>query len=296
VKTIQLTSSALTTLFAGLVTKRDRLHERARGLRVSVTTRITKSAAELVTSGTIAEVIPRILQRLSEALHADRVLVRQNHSIGPPLTLRNAWQGPGAPVEVCPEYFASLPASQPPEVTEWQEPLQEGKPIEALRRDTRGTARVVLDIFRIESKPQAPILIDGKLFGQLSIEDFHAERSWSPVEMAAATVPADLTGAAITHESHLEKLSNANAAVRRSPAIFYRYSTAFPPRLVYVSDNLAAPGSTAAELVADPELYLKRVHPGDRGLAEASFLAARGRAGAPSNFASSTHQGEIAVG
>jgi hypothetical protein len=122
-------------------------------------------------------------------------------------------------------------------------------------------------------------------------------RSWSPVEKEAATVLADLIGAAITRENHLEKLSNADAAVRGSPAIFYRFSTdTFPPRLVYVSVNVTMLGSTAAEPVADPELYLKSIHPDDGGLVEASFLAARSGAGAPSNFAASTHQLEIAVG
>jgi diguanylate cyclase (GGDEF)-like protein/PAS domain S-box-containing protein len=246
---------------------------------------ITKSAAELVTAGTIAEAIPRILQRLGEALHADRILVLQNHSTGPPLTLRNAWQGPGATVEVRPEYFASLPADQSPEVMEWQRPLLEGKLIEVLRRDTRGEAREVFDMFGIDSNLQAPILIEGKLFGQLSIDDCKNERSWSPIEKEAVTVLADLIGAAITRESHLEKLSNADAAVRSSPAIVYRFSTETPPpRLVYVSDNVVMFGSSAAELLADPELYLARVHPDDRDLVEASWATAASGVGGTYEF------------
>ncbi len=199
--------------------------------------------------------------------------------------LRNAWQGSGAPVEVRADYFASLPAGQPPEMTEWLKPLQEGKPVEALRRDTRGAAREVFDMFRIESNLQAPVLIDGKLFGQLSIDDCHAERSWSPIEKEAATVLADLIGAAITREDHLEKLSNADAAVRSSPAIIYRFSTeTVPPRLIYVSDNVAMFGSTAAELISDPELYLARIHPDDRNLVRASFVAAESGAGGTFEF------------
>ncbi|WP_157676541.1 hypothetical protein [Afipia sp. GAS231] len=104
-----------------------------------------------------------------------------------------------------------MPASQPPEVTEWQKPLQEGKPIEALRRDTRGAAREVFDMFRIESILQAPVLIDGKLLGQGSVDDCHAERSLALVEKEAATVPADMIGAAITPKNHLENLSNASS-------------------------------------------------------------------------------------
>ena len=263
------------------------VHDRDQSLhyRDGMLDAITKSAAELVTSGTIAEAIPRILQRLGEALHADRVLVLQNQSIGPPLTLRNAWQGPGALSKSAPEYFASLPASQPPEVAEWLKPLQEGKLVEILRRDTRGAAREVFDRFGIELNLQAPVLIEGKLFGQLSIDDCHAERSWSPIEKEAVTVLADLIGAAITRENHLEKLSNADAAVRSSPAIVYRFSTeTSPPSLVYVSDNVTMFGSSAAELMADPELYLKRVHPDDRGLIAAWLVTAASGAGGTFEF------------
>lgn len=169
----------------------------------------------------------------------------------------------------------SLPINPTPEVKEWQKPLLEGKLIEVLRRDARGETREVFDRFGIWSNLQAPVLIEGKLFGQLSIDDCKVERSWSPIEKEAVTVLADLIGAAITREGHLEKLSMADAAVRSSPAIVYRFSTeTSPPHLVYVSDNVAIFGSSAAELMADPELYLSRVHPDDRDLVRASWVAA----------------------
>ncbi len=96
------------------------------------------------------------------------------------------------------------------------------------------------------------------------------------------TVLADLIGAAITRESHLEKLSNADAAVRGSPAIVYRFSTdTLPPRLIYVSDNVATFGATSADLLADPGLYLARIHPDDREAARRSFVTAEnGKGGA----------------
>ncbi len=263
------------------------VHDRDQSLhyRDAILDAITKSAAELVTIGTIAEAIPRILQRLGETLHADRVLVLENHSTGPPLTLRNAWQGPGAPVEVHPEYFVSLPINPTPEVKEWQKPLLEGKLIEVLRRDARGETREVFDKFGIWSNLQAPVLIEGKLFGQLSIDDCKAERSWSPIEKEAATVLADLIGAALTRESHLEKLSIADAAVRSSPAIVYRFSTeSFPPRLVYISENVTMFGLSAAELIADPKLYLTLIHPDDRDLVMAVFASAQSGAGGTFEF------------
>ena len=63
--------------------------------------------------------------------------------------------------------------------------------------------------------------------------------------------------------------------VRNSPAIIYRMSAAFsPPRLTYVSDNVSMLGADAAELIADPALYLALTHPDDRDAVKAAFTAA----------------------
>lgn len=246
---------------------------------------ITKSAAELVTAGTIAVAIPRILQGVGEALGVDRVLVLQNHATGPPLTLRNAWQRPGATVEIRPDYFSSLPAILPPEVRDWLKPLHAGNLVAVTRRDVSGAAREMFDELEIVSNLQAPVVIEGALFAQLAIDDCRTERSWTPVEREAVTTLADLIGAAISREDHLEKLSNADSAVRRSPAVLYRFSTeTVPPRLIYVSDNVTMFGSTAAELIADPQLYLSRIHPDDRHLVGAAFIAAQNGEGTTIEF------------
>ena len=103
-------------------------------------------------------------------------------------------------------------------------------------------------------------MVDGTLFGQLSVDDCRAERSWTATETHAVSVLADLIGAAIARERHLEKLSQADEVVRNSPAIVYRFSAdTSPPRLTYISDNVSVvrgpPSRTDCRPATVPRAY-----------------------------------------
>jgi diguanylate cyclase (GGDEF)-like protein/PAS domain S-box-containing protein len=241
---------------------------------------VTECAAELVTTATIAEAIPRILKTMGKALKADRIIVLENQSVGSPLRLHDAWHGPGATFELGADYFDSLSRVEKSDVTQWLRPLRAGKIVAATRRDVYGAAREVFDTIGMASNLQAPITVDGTPWGQLGVDDCRVERAWTSSEMDAVRVLADLIGAAIARARHLEKLSNADEVVRNSPAIFYRLAAnVSPPRMTYVSDNVALLGQDAAKLIADPESYIANVHPDDRAAAKAAILAAS--AGAP---------------
>ncbi|HZP70063.1 MAG TPA: EAL domain-containing protein [Pseudolabrys sp.] len=236
---------------------------------------ITKCAAELVTTDTIAEAIPRILERVGQALQADRVLVLQVESAGSPIRLRNAWKSSAAIADVTAEYFASLPEVTPPEIVEWLAPLGGGRAVAKLQRDVSGEVREIFTRFHIVSNLQAPIFVDGNLFGQLSIDDCRSERDWTAIEQESLSVLADLIGAAIARQRHLEKLANADSVVRNSQAIAYRLSTATsPPRFTYVSDNVHLLGIEPARAPTDIDAYISRVHPDDRDSVKTTLKAA----------------------
>jgi diguanylate cyclase (GGDEF)-like protein len=226
---------------------------------------ITKCAAELVTAGTIAEAIPRILERIGQVLQADRVLVLHVSSTGSPVRLRNAWQRSSEVVNVSAEYFASLPSVTPPEIVEWLAPLREGKSVATLLGDAPAAVGEIFEKFNILSNLQVPIFVDGSLFGQLSIDHCRFERAWTPIEKESISILADLLGAAIARQRHMERLANADTVVRSSQAIVYRLSTVTsPPRFTYVSDNVNLLGVEPGKRSADLDVYLARVHPDDR--------------------------------
>jgi diguanylate cyclase (GGDEF)-like protein/PAS domain S-box-containing protein len=242
--------------------------------RDAISRAVTECAAELVTTSTIKQAVPRILKIMGEALKADRIIVLENQSLGSPLKLHDSWHGPGATFELGADYFASLSSVELPDVTEWLKPLRAGGIVAATRSDVHGAARGIFDAVGMAANLQARIKVDGEAWGQLGVDDCRAERAWTAAEMDAVSVLADLIGSAIARARHLEKLSNADEVVRNSPAIVYRLSTdAVPARMTYISDNVSLLGNSAAELTADPLLYLAKIHPDDRAAVEATFIA-----------------------
>lgn len=258
-------------VMADAVEDRDQLLRR----RDAMMDTITKCAAELVTAGTIAEAIPRILERIGQVLQADRVLVLQLSSTGSPVRLRNAWQRSSTLIDVNAGYFASLPKVMSQEIVEWLAPLRKGKSVATLQDDASAAVKEIFKKFNILSNLQAPIFVDGNLFGQLSIDDCRSERAWTPIERESVSILADLLGAAIARHRHMEKLANADTVVRSSQAIVYRLSTvSSPPRFTYVSDNVNLLGFEPGNRPADVDVYLARVHPDDRDLVNAMMKAA----------------------
>ena len=242
--------------------------------RDAISRAITECAAELVTTSTIKEAIPRILKTMGEALKVDRIIVLEDQSAGSALTLHDAWHGPGATFELGANYFALQPSVEPPDITEWLKPLRAGGIVAATRSDVRGAAREMFDAVGMAANLQARIKVDGEPWGQLGVDDCRVERSWTAAEMDAVTVLADLIGAAIARARHLEKLSNADEVVRKSPAIVYRLSTDVrPARMTYISDNVSLLGNSAAELTTDPGLYLAKIYPDDRNAVETALMA-----------------------
>ena len=58
--------------------------------RDAISRAVTECAAELVTTSTIKQAIPRILKTMGEALKADRIVVLEDRSVGSPLRLHDA--------------------------------------------------------------------------------------------------------------------------------------------------------------------------------------------------------------
>ncbi|HEX2655966.1 MAG TPA: PAS domain-containing protein, partial [Xanthobacteraceae bacterium] len=234
---------------------------------------IAKCAAELVPAGTLAKAIPRILQTMGEAMGADRVIVLEVPPVGSPTILRYAWQGPAVSVEVHAEYFAALPSEVSAELA--LELHRESGVVNLRRCDVRGAVKDLFERFGIESNLQAPFSVDGTLFGVVAIDDCRVQRPWTPIEIEAASVLANLIGAAIARDRHLERISNADVVARNSPAIVYRMAAnVSPPQITYVSDNIALTGNDPAELTGDIGRIIARIHPDDRSTVKSAITAA----------------------
>ena len=83
---------------------------------------------------------------------------------------------------------------------------------------------------------------------------------------------AELIGASITRERHIDELRNANTIVQNSPNILYRLRGEPSLPMIYVSRNVVQLGYDPAELLNSPTLYQSYVHPEDRSRVQAALV------------------------
>ena len=232
-------------------------------------------AAELVSSDPLNIVIPRILKIVGEVVDVDRILVVEAAPVEGHRMLRHIWQSASVPVELSLAYFAAQPASFMAAMEKWLLRLQHGEVVATTRQTAPDVLRPIFDQLKIVSNLQAVILVEGKPWGQLAIDDCRTDRAWTQTEIEGLKALADMIGSAITRELQVEKLSNADEIVRNSPAILFRIGVAAgAPKLTFVSENIAILGHRSASLIADPGLFLSLIHPDDRPVTKAVLAAA----------------------
>jgi diguanylate cyclase (GGDEF)-like protein/PAS domain S-box-containing protein len=246
------------------------LHEnerigRAMQYRDTILHAITRSAAELVSGGSVNEAIPRILVFVGEAVSADRILVFEAPLTGPKLRLRHAWHRRPDLVQVTPELVAGAAFLESTQFADWQSRLRAGETVATPLMIAEGETRRLFDAVGILSNLQLPIFVDGAFWGHIAIDDCRSERAWAAAEVDTLRILTDLIGAAIVRDRYTEKLSTADAVVRSSPAVLYRLrGQSAPLPMVYVSENVAKLGCAAKDLLADPLGYIAVAHPEER--------------------------------
>ena len=139
--------------------------------RDELSSAITRCAAELVSDAPLDDAIPRILRTMGEALHVDRIPMIETSPIDGRRLLRYVWHSANAPAELTPAYLANLPTSIVPEIEAWLGSLRHGEVVATSVKDVDGAIKAIFDAQKIVSNLQAPIQVDGALWGQLAIDD-----------------------------------------------------------------------------------------------------------------------------
>ncbi len=128
-----------------------------------------------------------------------------------------------------------------------------------------------------------PVFVGDEWWGYLGFDDCVAERVWSAAEVEALRAAAGILGAAIRRERAEADRQDAEERYRRLveriPAVVYEAEFGEEGRWHYVSPQIEPLlGFGVEEWLADPGLWLRRVHPDDRPrvLADERLAAAGG--------------------
>jgi len=263
-------------VFAGVLgaaITRERSFEELSG-RDELLRAVNQIAGEIVAAPHLHEAIADSLEKVARAVRADRVVVLEvvATSSGPPQLLhRNSWHSPEISLEL--EAVLRLPAGTGlTEYLRWTGPLQHG---EAIRGSMSRASAELKDYFirrKLQSTLVVPIMVDGKFWGQITFDACSSERQWSGGDTDILKTLAELIGASITRERHVDELRNANTIVQNSPNILYRLRGEPSLPMVYVSRNVGQLGYDPAELLNSPTLYQSYVHPEDRSRVQAAMV------------------------
>ena len=185
---------------------------------------VSRSAALLHTSHSLADGMAEALSLVGETMRVERVLVIENGKPPDPrqaVLLSYGWEAPDVPVSVDLSSF-SRPLSNSTELMEWYEPLAENKPVIDTIDTMRGTVAALFGALQIKSILLIPINVENRPWGALGIHACKAERVWSRAEIESLRILADVIGSSIMRERYVTELATANTIVNSSPTMLFR--------------------------------------------------------------------------
>lgn len=133
----------------------------------------TTAAAALLTKGSLDEGLAAAIEAIGKAARVDRVVVLETKpgDSGPPaVALLKAWHSPRAPFIVDAENFART-APPAADLAAWMQPLSQGRTVATRLGEATGGVRRLLEALGIKSILLVPVLIDGKIVGQVGFDE-----------------------------------------------------------------------------------------------------------------------------
>ena len=159
---------------------------------------VTVGTRELIAEESIGAGMSKALKTVGEAINVERVLVLENvFDLNAPPTLRYSWQAAGLAVRMDQAMLLASTPDAPEALDAWLTPLSEGKPIIAHARTAEAPIRRLLETLQNKSMLLMPILVGGRIWGTIGIDDCKSEREWTESEIDVLGTFAEIIGIVI---------------------------------------------------------------------------------------------------
>jgi diguanylate cyclase (GGDEF)-like protein/PAS domain S-box-containing protein len=206
----------------GEVTKRvdDSAALSRRGILIET---VAASIADVLNATSVTAVLPSVLTEVAKVVRIDRLVMVEVTSTSAGVhtsSLSYIWNAPGTQVsEHIGEQIKS--AGQEPALLDWFAPLSQGKPVVTVRRTAPPAVQQYLTRTAVVTSLMVPIMVEGRHWGRIGLEDCSSEHHWQPDDIKIMTMLAEVIGAAITRDRFLAEMQQREAllqAVNQSAA------------------------------------------------------------------------------
>jgi diguanylate cyclase (GGDEF)-like protein/PAS domain S-box-containing protein len=191
-----------------------------RGLLIET---VAASIADILNAASATAVLPQVLTEVAKVVRIDRLVVIEIQSGGQGARIPSLFYLWNAADAVPAEQIGDLIKStaHDPALLEWWAPLAQGRPVVTIRRTANEAVRRHLTQMQVVTSLMVPVMVDGRHWGQISLEDCASEYDWAPDDIKLLTTLAQVIGAAITRDRFLAQVQQRETllqAVNRSAA------------------------------------------------------------------------------
>jgi diguanylate cyclase (GGDEF)-like protein/PAS domain S-box-containing protein len=183
-----------------------------RGLLIET---VATSVADVLNAKSATAVLPAVLARVARVVRIDRLVVVENAAgTGvPSSSLFFSWTAteaglPAATAE------AVRTAGEDPSLQEWLSPLTPVRPVFSVRRTAGAAVRRYLQMLGVVTSVMVPVMVEGRYWGRIGLEDCGSEHDWDPDDIKIMTMLAETIGAAITRDRFLAQAQQRELLLR----------------------------------------------------------------------------------
>jgi PAS domain S-box-containing protein len=241
--------------------------EEALGRRDRILEAAGNAAERFLRAETWRDEIDEVLRAVCEAGAATRAGLFENveDAPEPSVALRFAWLAPDAPGQLDRPPLGAYPYGK--DFGRWQEILSSGGVISGSVTDLPEPERSMIAGAGIKALIAVPVIVEGRWWGYISLDQCHRDRAWQPAEIDAIRVVASTLGAAVERERSAARLDETQARYRtlveQIPAITY-VEDASTGAAVYTSPQVATLLGYGPDEWGSHEQWRTAIHPDDR--------------------------------
>jgi diguanylate cyclase (GGDEF)-like protein/PAS domain S-box-containing protein len=184
------------------------------GYRDRLLDAVTAGTAILLQAESLEVGMPDALRTVGECMQLDFIeVVQETPELASPLSLRSYWEARDVAWHFDAKSFR-MPPTPPATMAVVRAELTAGKIVVGQRAEGDGLLQGMLERLHSQSLLLVPVVVEQKLWGNLSVSVSREARVWSGIEINTLKTFASIVGALVLRDQHLQSLETSEERFR----------------------------------------------------------------------------------